>query len=433
MRQRLARLSAQLSPQLPRSLWIYESGALVNAFGRGMTLPFVIIYLHNVRGVDLGVAGLVAATFSAASFVGTIVGGALSDRVGARKVVVAALVVAGSGYAWLGFVHEARDAFLAMVIAGFGNGCFFPGQSSLMATLAGRRHRHGAFAMHRAADNLGLGLGVALAGLIAMTSKPGTFTALFLVDASTSLLFAVLIALAPFRAATDETEATPAVRGTYREVFRQRLIVGIVAVNVLYVVGGYALLDVAVPVFAKNEVAISERGIGLIFVVNTLGVALLSLPVARLLEGRRRLGALAAMTIVWSLSWAIIGLAAIWLRGVPATAVFMVAVFIFAAGEVTFAVQSALVADLAPARIRARALGLITTSNAVGITIGPALAGFLLDAAPRAIWPAGIAVLLVGGAGALLLDRRVPNDVRRTPRRAPPPAPPDRAEVAIGA
>ena len=39
-----------------------QLGGLVNAFGNGMVIPFMFIYLHNVRGIGLGLTGLIVAT-----------------------------------------------------------------------------------------------------------------------------------------------------------------------------------------------------------------------------------------------------------------------------------------------------------------------------------------------------------------------------------
>ncbi len=49
-------------PPLPRSVLTLPVGGLVNAFGNGMVIPFMFIYLHNVRGIELGVSGLIVAT-----------------------------------------------------------------------------------------------------------------------------------------------------------------------------------------------------------------------------------------------------------------------------------------------------------------------------------------------------------------------------------
>src|SRR3954451_11691939 len=53
-----------LDPRLPRPVYVLELGALVNAFGNGVALPFLLIYLHNVRGISFGLAGSAAAVQS---------------------------------------------------------------------------------------------------------------------------------------------------------------------------------------------------------------------------------------------------------------------------------------------------------------------------------------------------------------------------------
>jgi MFS family permease len=413
----------ELNPRLPRTLWMYEAGAAVSAFGKGMTLPFILIYLHNVRGFSLGLAGVVAGAYAAASFFGSLAGGAVADRVGAKLVMVGALVATGGGYGWFAFVEHPFEAFAAISIAGLGNGAFLPGQSATIANLAGRERRHGAYAVQRAADNLGIGLGATVGGLIAHTSDPFTFTVLFVLNGTAALLFSLLLVALPLRQSTED--APPAVSvaeqpASYRAVFRQRLILEVIALNTLYVIGGYALLETALPVFANNTVAINPRGIGIIFLANTLGVVLLQLPIARLSEGRRRLGVLAVMNVGWCAIWAGVLFSGIWLDGSAALAAFIVAVAGFAAGECCLALVSVLVADLAPAQIRARCLSLIPCSYAIGFTVGPALAGFTMQFSQFAIWPIGIGLLAIAAGGGLVVERRLPQEVRVTPERERP-------------
>ena len=54
-----------LDPQLPRAVWTLEAGTFVNFFGSGIAFPYLLIYLHNVRGFGLGTAGLVVAAMGA--------------------------------------------------------------------------------------------------------------------------------------------------------------------------------------------------------------------------------------------------------------------------------------------------------------------------------------------------------------------------------
>jgi MFS family permease len=113
-----------LDPRLPRDVWILQAGGLANMFGNGVALPFLIIYLHNVRGISLGIAGLIAASNSAAGLVSGFVGGALSDRVGPRAVLRTALVIGTIAFALFPLIRAPWEAFALNMLAGAGSGSF---------------------------------------------------------------------------------------------------------------------------------------------------------------------------------------------------------------------------------------------------------------------------------------------------------------------
>jgi predicted MFS family arabinose efflux permease len=402
-----------IDPRLPRSVWTMEAGGLVNAFGNGITYPFVVIYLHNVRGFSLGTAGLVLAANGAVSLLASPLAGWLSDRIGGRLTLAGALVFMAAGIASFPLVREPWHAFLAMAVVGAGNGSFWPSQSTLLAGLAPVARRHAAYALQRVSRNLGIGLGGLTGGLIATTSDPTSFTILFLIDAATFLGF---IAVLPF---VPDPELPPVEEGArpgrYRDVLRDRLLLGIVAVNVVFVSAGYAQIEL-LPVFAKNEAHVSERGIGVIFLVNTLVIVFAQLPIARALEGRRRMPALALMTVLWATAWMIVLVGGATLEAIAAASVFALAGLVFGLGECFHGpTQGALVADLAPARLRGRYMALSTISWEIGFVIGPAIGGFVLDRQPLALWPLAAAVCLLAGVGALALERGIPPGLRLTP------------------
>jgi MFS family permease len=190
-------------------------------------------------------------------------------------------------------------------------------------------------------------------------------------------------------------------------------------------------------VFAKNETHVSERGIGLVFLVNSIVIVLAQLPVTRFVEGRRRMAMLAAMTVFWAAAWLLVFGAGLWLTAAAAAGVIVAAAAVFGIGEcLQGATQQALIADLAPNEIRGRYMALSTNSWSIGWIAGPVIGAFVLQHAPLALWPAAAAACLAAGAAGLLLERRLPGAVRTTPRplveaAAPPPA--ESASERVGA
>jgi predicted MFS family arabinose efflux permease len=412
-RQTLHSYLRSIDPRLPRAVWTLEAGGLVNAFGNGITYPFVVIYLHNVRGFSLGIAGLVLAVNGIFSLLASPCAGWLSDKIGGRLTLAGALVLMATGIAAFPLIREEWHAFLAMAVVGAGNGSFWPSQSTLLAGLAPRERRHAAYALQRVSRNLGIGLGGLTGGLIATTANPTSFTVLFLVDAATFLGFVGVLAFVPDPDLPPVEEGERP--GRYRDVLRDRLLLGIVGLNILFVSAGYAQFEL-LPVFAKNEAGVSERAIGVIFLVNTLVIVLAQLPVARLLEGRRRMPALALMTCLWAGAWLIILVSGATLEALAAAIVFACAGLVFGLGECFQGpTQGALVADLAPPRLRGRYMAMSTISWEIGFVVGPAFGGFILDHEPLALWPLAAGVCLLAGVGALALERGIPRQLRLTP------------------
>jgi MFS family permease len=401
-----------LDPRLPRAVWALELGGVVNAFGNGFVYPFLFIYLHNVRGFALGISGLIVATNAGVALVAGAPGGAAADRFGARRTLAASLVLLAAAFALFPLVRSPWHAFCLAALVGLANGVFWPSYHALIAAITPVDRRHAGYALQRVSTNLGFGIGGALAGLIAVSAHSGTFTVLFLIDAATYAVFLALLTAVPEgRPAPDRTAEAPG----YRFVLRDRVFLMLLGLNVVFVTAGYAQLE-TLPVFAKNQAHVSERAIGLVFLVNSLVIVLAQLPVTRLVEGRRRMTTLAVMTTFWAAAWVLVFGAGLWLTAAASAAAIVLAGGVFAIGEcLQGPTQQALIADLAPDHLRGRYMALSTNSWSIGWIAGPALGAFVLQQEPLALWPAAAALCLAAGAGGLLLERRLPDILRRTP------------------
>jgi MFS family permease len=405
-----------LDPQLPRSIWILELGTFVNFFGSGLAFPFLLIYFHNVRGFGYGTAGLVVATLGVVGVVAGPTVGPLIDRVGGRRTLAAALLVAALGYGLMPLVHEPWQAFLLAIVIGIGTGTFWPSVSVVLTSLTPPEKRHHAFAVQRVALNLGIGLGGLTGGLIVSSAHPSSFTILFLVDAAT---FVGMIFVLPFVPEPELEEALDIERHIgYRSVVKDRVLLRMLGLNVVFIAAGYAPLEL-LPVFAKNHNGVSERWIGLIFFFDTMALVVAQLPVSRFVEGRSRMRMLAIVPASFALCWLIVLAGGAWLDGTEAAVVFVVAASIFGFASCFHGpTQAALVADLAPPRLRGRYMALSSMSWEIGFVIGPAVGGLVLATEPLALWPLAAAALGFAVFGVLGNEKRLPPALRRTPARS---------------
>lgn len=407
-----------LNPHLPRPVQTLQLGGLVSAFGNGVVIPFVLIYLHNVRGISLGAAGLIVGTNALVSVVAGPVSGTLVDRVGGRSVLALALGVLAVGYGGLALVHDTWQGFAVATVMGVGNGLFWPAQSTLLATLTPADRRHATFAMQRVMMNLGIGLGALAGGLIASTERPGTFTVIFLLDAATFLVYlGVVAALVPAARATG----APGRRepGSYGDVVRHGAFVAVVGLNTLFIFAGMSGFEL-LPVFAKNEAGVTESAIGIIFFVNTVVIVVAQLPIAKLAEGHRRMRLLALLGVLWAGCWIVVSLGGVSLDGTSAALLFAVTMGVFGIGEcIHGAVQAPLVSDLAEPRLLGRYMALSALSWQLGFALGPAVGGFLLAVTPAGTWLVWAGLCGLAAALAVVLERAIPVSVRRTPIAQP--------------
>jgi MFS family permease len=402
-----------LKPQLPRPVWLLEAGGVANSLGNGIVIPFLVIYLHDVRHIGLGVSGAVVAVLLGIGVVGSPLAGRIVDHVGARTTLMASLALLAAGYGGFPFVRNGWHAFGLAAIAGAGNAGFAPSHSSLLGALTSGEQRTTAYALTRVMDNLGFGIGGLVGGLIATTQVPASYDVLFAVDAGTFLAFMGLLLFVPSPPPATAAERTA---GGYRQVTRDRSFIWLLALTALLVAAAYAQIATMLPPYVKDHATVSEAGIGAIFFANTLVLVVAQLPVAKALGGRSRLRALATAGAIFSATSLGVLAAGSWLDGTTAVIALCGVIVVFSIGECLHgAVNNPLVADLAPAHLLGRYMALRTSAWQVGFLAGPAIGSLVLARSPTALWCGAAAACAIAGAGFLFLERRIPPELDVSP------------------
>jgi MFS family permease len=400
-----------LDPRLSREVYVLELGALVNAFGNGVVLPFLLIYLHNVRGIPFGLAGSAAAVQSAAALASGFLGGTLSDRLGPKRVLLGALAVMTVAFALMPLIRTALDAFAIYTLWGIGSGSFWPSQSALLAALTPGNRRAQAYALQRLAMNVGVAVGGVVAGLIVSVARPGSFTVLFAIDCVTFVAY--MLVLARVRAPGLHEGR---LGGSWRLVFHDRVFTAFTLLNAAFMTAAISLVVELLPAFGKNVTGISEREVGIVFALDAVGVAVFQLPVVKLAEGRSRMRGFALMGALWAATLLAVWGAGSWTHATAAFGILCAAVLVFAVGECLHGtIHAPLSVDLAPPQLVGRYLAAASTSWQIGWVVGPAAGGFLLQHRPLLLWPIAAGVNLACAVGALALEPHLPAKVRRTP------------------
>ena len=162
------------------------AGSAVSALGTGMVLPFLLIYLHAVRGIPLTTTGLLLALPGLVGFVAGPLGGIASDRLGAQPTLVAGMAAAAAGSLLLTQVRTAAVAIPVLLLLGIGNASFFSSQSGLFARLADGLALQRLFAVNFVLLNAGIGIGGVIAGALVSVHHVGSFQLVYLADGVTT-------------------------------------------------------------------------------------------------------------------------------------------------------------------------------------------------------------------------------------------------------
>ncbi|GAB2476130.1 MFS transporter [Xylanimonas ulmi] len=397
--------------ELPRDGRWLLSTVVVQFFGRGLTLPFTIIYLHEVRGFSLGLSGTLMGLIAVVGLAVTGPAGALVDRFGARRVVLVGLLMGIAGLALLAFATVPVVAGVALCLFGVQLGVAWPAINALVATVVSGDLRQRYYGVNFALLNLGIGVGGVVGGFLVDVERPGTFVAAFLVNAAT-FAAPVGVLLGPLRglhgrAARPDDDG--AARVGYLAILRRPEVLWLTGLALLASFVGYGQMEGGFPAFARQAAQVSTRMVGFAFVVNTVVIVAAQFWVMNRARGRRRTRVLAVMAGVWAVAWLVLGTTGLVPGGLAAAAGVLVFHGVFGLGETLL--QSALPAltnDMAPDHLRGRYNAVNSGAFQAGTIAGPIVAGFLLQ---HHLAGGFIAVVVAGCAAlagtALALERRV--------------------------
>jgi MFS family permease len=161
---------------MPKAVWLLIIGMLVNVTGNSFLWPLNTIYIHDYLDKSLTVAGIVLMLNAGAGVFGNLLGGFLFDRIGGFKSIIGGIVISLIALVCLVFWHDWPQYVVFLTILGFSGGIVFPSMYAMVGTVwpdGGRK----AFNSIYLAQNLGVAIGPALAGLVASVNINYIFSA----------------------------------------------------------------------------------------------------------------------------------------------------------------------------------------------------------------------------------------------------------------
>ncbi|MFF0810286.1 MFS transporter [Streptomyces albogriseolus] len=353
-------------------------GNALSAFGLGFTVPYLYVYVAQVRGLGSVTAGLVLAVFAVAALIVLPLAGRAIVRRGPLPVLLAALLTAAIGSLSLGLSASAATVLLSAAALGAGQAVMQPALATMIVDCSGPETRSRAFAMQFFLQNLGLGVGGLIGGHLVDPTKAGSFTLLFTIEAVMFLLLVVVMSTVrmPRSPRIDGTPAQSA-KGSWKQLLGNRAMVQLCVLGFVLFFACYGQFESGLSAYGVEAAGISTSTLGTALAANTLVIVVAQFAVLRFVERRKRSRVIASVGLIWAVAWAVAGYAG--LGGASqemATAAFVSTYALFGLGEAMLSPTLApLVADLAPTGMAGQYNSAFALVKQLALAVGPAVGG----------------------------------------------------------
>ncbi|MFF8466029.1 MFS transporter [Streptomyces griseus] len=358
-----------------------QLGSALSAFGLGFTVPYLYVYVAQVRDLGAGTAGVVLAAFAMAALAVLPFTGRAIDRRGPLPVLVVASVLASVGAAALGFASSVPTAVLSAVVLGAGTAVMQPALATMLVWCSSTATRTRAFATQFFLQNLGLGLGGLVGGQLVDVSRPASFTMLFLIEAVMFVVLGVVVTTVrmPRPASLGGTRPSDgsAAKGGLRALLSHRAMVQLCVLGFVLFFACYGQFESGLAAYGTEAAGIEPATLGFALAANTAVIVVAQFVVLRLVERRRRSRVIALVGLIWAFAWIVAGYAGLGHGSqTMATAAFISTYALFGLGEAMLSPTVApLVADLAPESMVGQYNSAFALCKQLALAVGPAVGG----------------------------------------------------------
>ena len=372
----------------PDKFWVVVGTSFIDQIGNTLLFPFFSLYITQKFGVGMTQAGIVLGTFSAFGLIGSMIGGALTDKFGRKSLALFGLVFSAISTLSLGLVNEFAVLIPLAIVIGLLSNIAGPARQAMVADLLPEDKRQEGFGILRVVANMSWIIGPTIGGFIADRS----YFALFVLDAVISCIVAVLFYLyipETKPEASGEPESVLKTFAGYNAVLKDYAYVAFLIVSMLMGLV-YQQLYNSLSVYLRDNHGIQPQGYGFLLTTSAITVILFQFQTTRIIKKYPAFLMMALGVFFYMVGFGMFGFVTVyWL--------FAAAVVIITVGEmVIMPTASALAANFAPEDMRGRYMAVFGLSWALPATVGPSAAGLILDNFnPNLLWYVGALICAV--------------------------------------
>lgn len=390
----------------------------INAFGAGMFFPFALLYYQAATSLSVATIGLALTGATLVTLAVTPITGALVDRFGARRLVVASQCVEAAGFIAYLAVSSVSSLFAAALLATAGTRMFYASFSTLIAESVEGAERDRLYGLVGITQSVGASASGFLASLVIGAAGIAGFRAVILGNACCLVATAVLIHRQDVRKIPEPREKN---EHGYLAVLRDRPFLKVVGGNALFILCSM-LLGVALAVYATEAMHAPLWAVGVTGLLQTGLVVGVQTAVIRRIQPYRRTRAMLIAGCLWIVACLVFAAGVL----IPPSVVvpyLMLAALTFTAAQLFYIPAArSLAANLGPASLRGRYIATYELSWGLAAAIVPAFFGVTYAVLPSAPWL--LMCVIVAGAMGLLWwsERSIPIEKNRPAGQSGNPA-----------
>jgi MFS family permease len=370
--------------EFPRLFWIVVGVRFVDGIGGTLLFPFFALYITQKFGVGMTQAGILLGMSSLFGLVGSMVGGALTDRFGRKQLILFGLVFSALSTLTFGLVTNFDVLYPLVIVVGLLSSISQPAHEAMIADILPERQRQEGFGILRVVGNFAWIIGPTIGGFLANIN----FFYLFVIDSIISCIVAAIIARTipetkPERHAHEKGESFLRTVAGYRFVVRDTAFMSFIVANILMLIV-YQQMYSSLSVYLRDNHGINPQGYGFLMTTSAITVVLFQFWLTRSIKHQPPFLMMAFGTIFYVIGFVLFGIVSTFI-------LFALNIVIITIGEmIVVPTSQALVAGFAPEDMRGRYMAVAGLSWAIPSTIGPGAAGYILDNYnPNLLWYIG--------------------------------------------
>ncbi|GHH37835.1 MFS transporter [Streptomyces candidus] len=358
-----------------------QIGNALSAFGLGFTVPYLYVYVAQVRELGPTSAGIVLGAFAMAALIALPFVGMLIDRRGPLPVLVGASLMAAVGAVSLGVSTSLVTAVGSAALLGVGTAVLQPALATMIVWCSSAETRTRAFAMQFFLANLGLGIGGLIGGQIVDEHDPASFTLLFSIEAVMFLVLAGIVMTVRLpRSAALGGAAGGKGGGMFAGLgvlVKHKAMLQLCGLGFVLFFACYGQFESGLAAYGTEAAGIDPSTLGIALAANTAMIVAAQFLVLKFVERRRRSRMIALVGLIWTVAWMAAGYAGLGHGSqAMATAAFISTYALFGLGEAMLSPTVApLVADLAPESMVGTYNSAFALVKQLALAVGPAVGG----------------------------------------------------------